>query len=107
MLPSVPIARSLVDVGVDEKVSVRALTSPELAEIKKIHQKGDETGAEIALLAFGTDNDRDAARAWYETAPRSAVQAILDELEVLIGGRVAETSKSVPAGVHDGGASDV
>lgn len=101
-LPPVAIRRSFVDVGADEKVSVRSLTSPEMAKIQKLVDSGDLVESEVAIVAMGTDTPPEEARAWYEAVPRSAVEAVLDEIQVLIGRRVSETSKSVPTGVHEG-----
>lgn len=97
-LPAVSTRTAYVDIGADDgtKVKVRSLTSPEMAVMQKAVQAGDPIEAEIILLAYATDTPIDEVRPWYETAPRDAVQPILDEVQRLVEGRNEEASKSVP-----------
>lgn len=98
MLPVVSTRTAWVDIGADEgeKVRVRSLTSPEMAEIQKVVAGGDVVESEILVLAYATDTPLDDARAWYQTVPRDAVQPLLDEIQRLVEARNEEASKSVP-----------
>jgi hypothetical protein len=104
-LPVVSTRTAWVDIGADdgEKVRVRSLTSPEMAEIQRIVADGDVVESEIIVLAYATDTPADEVRAWYGSVPRDAVQPLLDEIQRLVEARNEEASKSVPAGVHDRG----
>jgi hypothetical protein len=97
-LPTVSTRTAYVDVGADdgEKVRVRSLTSPEMAEMQKAVTAGDVVEAEVLVLSYATDTPVDEVRAWYETVPRDAVQPLLDEVQRLVEGRNEEASKSVP-----------
>lgn len=101
-LPAVALPRALVDVGADEKVAVRALTSPEMGDIRRLIDAEDLAESEILIVAYGTDTPVEEARDWYQAVPRFAVQAILDRVEELISSRVEEASKSVAAGTSQG-----
>lgn len=95
-LPPVPHRHAYVDVGADEKVQVRSVTRPEGAEIQRLVEAGDAQEAEIALLAFGTDNTIEDARAWYAATAYDVVEAVLQEIKRLSEVRAAEASKSAP-----------
>jgi hypothetical protein len=99
-LPVLPTRSEVVEVD-GQEVKIRGLTRHEAFLVQRLTGDGDIEGAEVQILAAGTDTPPDEVRAWYQGASNDSVGVIVDAVVRLSGiGEEARKSSGaqVPAG---------
>lgn len=68
----------------DQEVDIRGLTRSETARFNwMVSQNKSMAELEVAVIAAGTDTPADEVKAWYETTPSHAVEAVLTAIKDL------------------------
>lgn len=83
-LPKIDLPRMMVDVAGTE-MSVRGLTRSESLKVAELLNKGDQDAAENYGLSCGCDETEEDMRAWRNSVPSGAVQALVDAIAELSG----------------------
>lgn len=99
-LPALPTRSEVVEVD-GQDVKVRGLTRHEAFLVQRITADGDIEGAEVQILAAGTDTPPEEVRAWYQGASNEQVGVLVDAVVRLSGlGEAARKSggAEVPPG---------
>lgn len=81
-LPAFPLPRDKVDLA-GEQVEVRGLSAYEVGQLAGF--TGDRAGAEVFVLACGTEMSEADAKLWLRTVPPEAAAPIIDRICELSG----------------------
>lgn len=100
MLPAPDLGREWVEFD-GHKIECHGLTRGQVVKVHQLVDKKDVKGAEIWIIACGTDNPEAEVRDWYDEAPSGFVQVLIDAInrQSSLSG---EARKSDEAPVHEG-----